>query len=174
MLGLICTAMRPANHPGGCPDPGPCEAHARRSVHRAGGDSTRRCRCWSRTDVCTHGDAGTGRQRAHERGTRDGGHRDGGAARCAGGAASGSCCVLWLIVLVAVAPLAQKLTDAAEERRVDAGCPGSAESTQGPRISRRSSCPSTAPAVVVYARPGGLTAADRATIGRDTGAMQAP
>ncbi|MDX2813619.1 MMPL family transporter [Streptomyces sp. PA03-5A] len=72
---------------------------------------------------------------------------------------------LWLVLLVAVAPLAQKLTDA-QQNDSSSWLPGNAESTQVLELQKRF-LPDTAPAVVVYARPGGLTDEDRATVGQD-------
>ncbi|SNT43753.1 putative drug exporter of the RND superfamily [Actinacidiphila glaucinigra] len=72
---------------------------------------------------------------------------------------------LWLVLLVAVAPLAQKLTDA-QQNDSSSWLPGGAESTQVLELQKRF-LPDTAPAVVVYARPGGLTDADRATVRQD-------
>ncbi|MGW3241071.1 MMPL family transporter [Streptomyces sp. NPDC001070] len=72
---------------------------------------------------------------------------------------------LWLLLLVVVAPLAQKLTDA-QRNDSSSWLPGSAESTQVLELQKQF-LPDTAPAVVVYARPGGLTDADRATVDQD-------
>jgi RND superfamily putative drug exporter len=77
---------------------------------------------------------------------------------------------VWIIVLVIVTPLAQKLGDA-EQNDASAWLPGSAESTQVLQLRKRF-LPETAPAVVVYARPGGLTPADIAKIQRDTAAVR--
>lgn len=79
--------------------------------------------------------------------------------------------VLWLVLLVAVSPLAQKLTD---EQKNDSSTwlPGSAESTQVLTL-QKDFLPDTAPAVVVYARPGGLTETDRAKIDKDAAALKA-
>ncbi|WP_055697333.1 MMPL family transporter [Streptomyces silaceus] len=73
--------------------------------------------------------------------------------------------LLWLAVLLVAAPLAQKLTDA-QENDAESWLPGSAESTQVLDISAEFR-PEAIPAVVVYAREGGLTAADRARIAGD-------
>ncbi|MGP3770953.1 MMPL family transporter [Streptomyces sp. SDT5-1] len=73
--------------------------------------------------------------------------------------------LLWLVVIVGTAPLAQKLTDA-QDNDAQSWLPGSAESTQVLDLSKDFR-PETIPAVVVYAREGGLTAADRARIATD-------
>jgi RND superfamily putative drug exporter len=73
--------------------------------------------------------------------------------------------VLWLAVLFLTAPFAQKLTDA-QDNDAASWLPGSAESTQVLQISENFR-PEQIPAVVVYARDGGLTAGDRAAITED-------
>ncbi|MBW8736917.1 MAG: MMPL family transporter [Streptomyces turgidiscabies] len=70
--------------------------------------------------------------------------------------------VLWLVLLFLAAPFAQKLTDA-QDNDAASWLPGSAESTQVLRLSEDFR-PEQIPAIVVYAREGGLTAADRALI----------
>lgn len=70
--------------------------------------------------------------------------------------------VLWLVVLFLTAPFAQKLTDA-QDNDAASWLPGSAESTQVLHLSEDFR-PEQIPAVVVYARESGLTAADRARI----------
>ncbi|MBQ1090852.1 MMPL family transporter [Streptomyces sp. B93] len=72
---------------------------------------------------------------------------------------------LWVVVLLIVAPLAQKLTDA-QDNDAQSWLPGSAESTQVLEISEDFR-PEQIPAVVIYARDGGLTAEDRARIAED-------
>lgn len=82
--------------------------------------------------------------------------------------------LFWLLVIVVAAPLAQKLTDA-QENDADSWLPGSAESTQVLEVSGDFR-PEVIPAIVVYAREGGLTAADRARIREDvrqTGELRA-
>ncbi|WP_447036248.1 MMPL family transporter [Streptomyces sp. DSM 118878] len=82
--------------------------------------------------------------------------------------------LFWLLVIVVAAPLAQKLTDA-QENDADSWLPGSAESTQVLALSDDFR-PEVIPAVVVYAREGGLTSADRARISEDvrqTGELRA-
>ncbi|MFI7343132.1 MMPL family transporter [Streptomyces sp. NPDC050085] len=73
--------------------------------------------------------------------------------------------LLWLVILVGAAPLAQKLTDA-QDNDAQSWLPGSAESTQVLDVSKDFR-PETIPAIVIYAREGGLTAADRARITAD-------
>ncbi|MFD9793070.1 MMPL family transporter [Streptomyces sp. NPDC059070] len=77
---------------------------------------------------------------------------------------------LWLIVVVVAFPLAQKLTDA-QDNDASSWLPGSAESTQVVE-SAKAFRPEEVPAIVVYAREGGLTAADRQKIGADAAAMR--
>ncbi|MGW0906655.1 MMPL family transporter [Streptomyces sp. NPDC002853] len=73
--------------------------------------------------------------------------------------------LFWLVVTVAAAPLAQKLTDA-QDNQASSWLPGSAESTQVLEISEEFR-PEQIPAIIVYARDGGLTAEDRARISED-------
>ncbi|MEU4087997.1 MMPL family transporter [Streptomyces aureus] len=72
---------------------------------------------------------------------------------------------LWLLVLLFVAPLGAKLTDA-QDNDAQSWLPGSAESTQVLDISNGFR-PEQIPAVVVYARPDGLTVQDRRQIAED-------
>ncbi|MFF0187091.1 MMPL family transporter [Streptomyces sp. NPDC005244] len=72
---------------------------------------------------------------------------------------------LWLLVLLFVAPLGMKLSDA-QDNDAQSWLPGSAESTQVLDISHEFR-PEQIPAVVVYARGGGLTAQDRRQISED-------
>ncbi|MGW6059129.1 MMPL family transporter [Streptomyces sp. NPDC055189] len=74
--------------------------------------------------------------------------------------------LFWLVVIVVAAPLAQKLTDA-QDNQASSWLPGSAESTQVLDISEEFR-PEQIPAIVVYAREGGLTPADRVQIAKDT------
>lgn len=73
--------------------------------------------------------------------------------------------LLWLVVLFLVAPLAQRLTGA-QDNDAASWLPGSAESTRVLEISEDFR-PEQIPAVVVYARESGLTAADRERIAED-------
>ncbi|MFE7956471.1 MMPL family transporter [Streptomyces sp. NPDC057413] len=77
---------------------------------------------------------------------------------------------LWLLVLFVVAPLAQKLTDA-QDNDAQSWLPGSAESTQVLNLSEDFR-PEQIPAVVVYARDGGLTVRDRAQIAQDAAQLR--
>ncbi|BBC38032.1 Membrane protein [Streptomyces graminofaciens] len=72
---------------------------------------------------------------------------------------------LWLVLLLLTAPFAAKLTDA-QDNDAASWLPGSAESTQVLEISEDFR-PEQIPAVVVYARESGLTAADRTQIEQD-------
>lgn len=72
---------------------------------------------------------------------------------------------LWLLVLLFVAPLGMKLSDA-QDNDAQSWLPGSAESTQVLDISHEFR-PEQIPAVVVYARGAGLTAQDRRQITED-------
>ncbi|WP_435228229.1 MMPL family transporter [Streptomyces sp. Tue6028] len=78
---------------------------------------------------------------------------------------------LWLVVLVVAAPLASKLTDA-QDNDAASWLPGSAESTQVLDASNRFR-PEQIPAVVVYARDGGLTDRDRQRITEDVREIKA-
>src|SRR5918993_5589110 len=69
--------------------------------------------------------------------------------------------VFWLVVVGLAGPLSGKLTDA-QQNDVAAWLPGSAESTKVLEIQQTFQSPNAIPAVIVYERPSGLTAADRA------------
>ncbi|MFJ5262740.1 MMPL family transporter [Streptomyces sp. NPDC088387] len=77
---------------------------------------------------------------------------------------------LWVAVLFVAAPFAQKLTDA-QDNDAASWLPGSAESTQVLEISEDFR-PEQIPAIVVYARESGLTAADRERIADDVQALK--
>lgn len=77
---------------------------------------------------------------------------------------------LWLVVLVAAAPAAQKLADAQNNDQA-AWLPAGAESTKVIELSEKFR-PDTAPAVVVYARPSGLTPQDRERIAADAAELR--
>ncbi|MFF6807229.1 MMPL family transporter [Streptomyces sp. NPDC012616] len=77
---------------------------------------------------------------------------------------------LWVVVLFLTAPFAQKLADA-QDNDAASWLPGSAESTQVLEISKDFR-PEQIPAVVVYARDGGLTTQDRAAIDRDAAELR--
>lgn len=72
---------------------------------------------------------------------------------------------LWIVVLFFVAPFAQKLSGA-QDNDAASWLPGSAESTQVLKASEDFR-PEQIPAVVVYARDSGLTAADLERIDED-------
>jgi RND superfamily putative drug exporter len=68
--------------------------------------------------------------------------------------------IFWLLVVAVAGPLAGKLTGA-EKNDAQSWLPGKAESTQVLNLQSKFQSPNIYPAVVVYARPSGLTAADR-------------
>ncbi len=68
--------------------------------------------------------------------------------------------IFWLLVVAVAGPLAGKLTGA-EKNDAQSWLPGRAESTQVLRLQSKFQSPNIYPAVVVYVRPSGLTAADR-------------
>ena len=72
----------------------------------------------------------------------------------------------WLLVLVIAGPLAGKLSSA-EQNDAKAWLPAGAESTRVLDLQARVQSPNVYPAVVVYDRPSGITAADRAKAARD-------
>ena len=76
--------------------------------------------------------------------------------------------LFWLAVVAITAPLAGKLSGA-EKNDIKSWLPGSAESTQVLDVQARFASPNTMPAVVVYERTSGLTAADQAKIAADAG-----
>ena len=72
----------------------------------------------------------------------------------------------WLAIAVVAFPLAGKLTGA-EKNESKAWLPVSAESTKVLDVSASFGDPNTIPAVIVYERAAGLTAADRAKVAAD-------
>jgi RND superfamily putative drug exporter len=74
--------------------------------------------------------------------------------------------VFWLVVVVVAGPLAGKLSGA-ERNDTKAWLPGNAESTKVIDLEAAFQSPNLMPAVVVYDRPGGLTAGDHAKIAAD-------
>jgi len=74
--------------------------------------------------------------------------------------------VFWLVVVAAAGPLAGKLTGA-EKNDASAWLPAKAESTKVVDLQARIESPNIFPAVVVYSRPSGVTAADRAKAAAD-------
>ncbi|HUK70607.1 MAG TPA: MMPL family transporter [Streptosporangiaceae bacterium] len=72
----------------------------------------------------------------------------------------------WVVVLVVAAPLSSKLMGA-EKNDASAWLPANAESTKVLNVQAQFQSPNVYPAVVIYARPSGLTAADRAKAAAD-------
>src|SRR5690349_17168044 len=72
----------------------------------------------------------------------------------------------WVVVLVLAFPLTKKLTGA-EKNDLKYWLPGSAESTKVLDVQSRFESPNVLSGVVVYARPSGLTTADRAKAAAD-------
>ena len=72
----------------------------------------------------------------------------------------------WVVVLVLAFPLSKKLTGA-EKNDLKYWLPGSAESTKVLDVQSRFQSPNVFAGVVVYERPAGLTAADRAKAAAD-------
>jgi|SRR5208282_4617706 len=67
----------------------------------------------------------------------------------------------WVLILVILFPLSTKL-NGAEKNDAKQWLPGNAESTKVVDLQSRFQPPNISPAVVVYVRASGLTAADRA------------
>ncbi len=78
--------------------------------------------------------------------------------------------VFWLIVVAVAFPLFGKLTGA-EKNDAQSWLPAKAESTQVLKLQSAFQSPNVIPAVVVYDRPSGLTAADRHKAIRDAAAF---
>ncbi|WP_240808613.1 hypothetical protein [Actinomadura geliboluensis] len=78
---------------------------------------------------------------------------------------------LWIVLLMALGPLAGKLGDV-EENDAAAWLPAGAESTQVVELEEQFRKDETMPAVIVYERSGGITTADRAKAAADVGALQ--
>jgi RND superfamily putative drug exporter len=74
--------------------------------------------------------------------------------------------VFWLILVALAGPLSGKLTGA-EKNDTSAWLPPRAESTQVLNLRSQFVAPNVYPAVVVYSRPSGLTAADKAKAAAD-------
>ena len=74
--------------------------------------------------------------------------------------------VFWLVVVALAGPLSGKLTGA-EKNDAQSWLPPKAESTQVLALRSKVVSPNVYPAVVVYDRPGGLTAADKAKAAAD-------
>ncbi|MFG2085145.1 MULTISPECIES: MMPL family transporter [unclassified Spirillospora] len=78
---------------------------------------------------------------------------------------------LWVVLLVALGPLAGKLGDV-EENDAASWLPAGAESTQVVELEEQFRKDETMLAVVVYERAGGITAEDRAKAASDVSALQ--
>jgi RND superfamily putative drug exporter len=78
--------------------------------------------------------------------------------------------VVWLLALVALSPLAGKLTSA-ENNQASSWLPGSAESTKVLNLQGQFVSTETVPAIVVYSRDGGITQADISKATADTAAF---
>ncbi|HMH89452.1 MAG TPA: MMPL family transporter, partial [Streptosporangiaceae bacterium] len=74
--------------------------------------------------------------------------------------------VFWLVVVALAGPLSGKLTGV-EKNDAQSWLPSAAESTQALALRSKVVSPNVFPAVVVYDRPGGLTAADKAKAAAD-------
>jgi RND superfamily putative drug exporter len=80
--------------------------------------------------------------------------------------------VAWVILLALLAPVGQKLSDVTDNR-TESFLPPDAESTEALRVQeRRFPGGETVSGLVVYKRAGGLTSADRDTIGADAAAAK--
>jgi len=76
---------------------------------------------------------------------------------------------IWVIVVAVAGPLGGKL-NGAEKNDAKAWLPAAAESTKVLDLQARFQSPNIFPAVVVYERASGLTAADRAKAAADASA----
>ncbi len=74
--------------------------------------------------------------------------------------------LFWVLVVAAAGPLAGKLAGA-EKNDAKSWLPGSAESTKALDAQAAFTSPNTIPAVVVYEKASGFTAADRAKVAAD-------
>jgi RND superfamily putative drug exporter len=74
--------------------------------------------------------------------------------------------VFWLVLVVVAGPLSGKLTGA-EKNNTSAWLPANAQSTQVLNLRSQVVSPNVYTAVIVYDRPSGLTAADRAKVAAD-------
>src|SRR6476661_2876440 len=81
--------------------------------------------------------------------------------------------VLWLVLVVIFAPLGSKLADKTDDR-TESFLPKEAESTKVVRLLEKEfPGGQTVTGLIVYKRPGGLTAADKRKMVADAGAAQA-
>ena len=78
---------------------------------------------------------------------------------------------LWVVVLGIAGPLAGKLTEV-QKNDNSAWLPGSAEATEVADLQSRFGPDDIAPAVIVYERSGGITAADQAKAAADVARLQ--
>ncbi|MFI0373438.1 MMPL family transporter [Actinomadura sp. 1N219] len=78
---------------------------------------------------------------------------------------------LWIVLLLALGPLAGRLGDV-EKNDAASWLPGGAESTQVVELEEQFRKDETMPAVIVYERSGGITAQDRAKAAADVSAFQ--
>ncbi len=78
--------------------------------------------------------------------------------------------VLWIVLAVAMVPLAGKLTGA-ENNQAASWLPGSAESTKVLNLQGQFASTQNVPAVVVYTRDGGISPIDRAKAAADAAAF---
>src|SRR6201989_3705606 len=74
--------------------------------------------------------------------------------------------VFWVVVVALAGPLSGKLTGV-EKNDAQSWLPSAAESTQALALRSKVVSPNDFPAVVVYDRPAGVTAADKAKAGAD-------
>ena len=79
--------------------------------------------------------------------------------------------VFWLVIVVLAGPLSGKLTGA-EKNDAQSWLPSKAESTLVLKLRSQFVSPNVYPAVVVYERPDGLTAADKAKAAADLGGFK--
>ncbi|WP_018655897.1 MMPL family transporter [Actinomadura flavalba] len=79
---------------------------------------------------------------------------------------------LWIVLVVVLGPLAGRLGDVKEDGAA-AWLPGGAESTRVIELQDSFRTDDTAPAIVVYAREGGLSPADHAKVRADAAAFAA-
>jgi RND superfamily putative drug exporter len=77
---------------------------------------------------------------------------------------------LWIVVVMIAAPLAGKLTGV-QQNDNSAWLPGDAEATKVSQLQARFQSDDIAPAVIVYERAGGITAADTAKATQDAAAL---
>ncbi len=79
--------------------------------------------------------------------------------------------VFWVAVIAITGPLAGKLTGI-EDNETSSWLPASAESTQALKLQERFQDTDVLPAIIVYERPGGVTAADQALAAEQAARVQ--